>query len=273
MSLTSSLQVAVRAMEAQRRGIEVTGHNISNINTPGYARRVIDLKSTPPLDPGSAGSGVDVAGVRPQRDAFVERRLLQAVPTESREAAIADALSVIETVLGAPGESIDGALTAFFDAFAGLAEDPTSPSARQDVISRGQSLANAFGSVASDLVAAREDADLIVRGSVEEINRLATNIAELNQSIGQTANDSTKAFFRDRQQAAVDQLAEFIDVSSMLRDDGGIDLTFGSGRALVIGDNAHARQAVRLRARDVSLRRMDIRPHLLTRPPWSCQFL
>lgn len=243
-NLIDSLRIAVRAMDAQRRGIEVTGHNISNINTPGYARRTVDLRSVQPLSPGSAGNGVDVQGVRAMRDVFVERRLLQSLPGESREAAIADAVSVIETVLGAPGESIDGALTAFFDGFAGLAEDPTSASARQDVISRGQALANAFRAIAADFTAARDDADLAVRDSVDEVNRLATDIADLNQSIGQTADDSTKAFFRDRQHALIDQLAEHIDVSTLQRDDGGLDITFGNGRALVIGTNAHTLSTV-----------------------------
>lgn len=244
MALIDALHMATRAMDAQRSGIEVAGHNISNVNTPGYARRVLDLRPGAPLSPGSAGSGVEAIGVRALRDVFIERRLLQALPAEAREAAIADGLAVVETLLGAPGGSIDGALTEFFDAFAGLADDPTSLAARQDVISRAQSLANGMRTLSTQLNAARQDADLAIRDGVDEVNRLATTIADLNQSIAQTSDGPTKAFFRDRQQAEIDRLAALIDISTIARGDGGVDVTFGNGRSLVIGSNPHLLSAV-----------------------------
>ena len=47
-SLFSSLTSAARALDAQRFGLDVTGQNIANVNTPGYARRVIDMAAVPP---------------------------------------------------------------------------------------------------------------------------------------------------------------------------------------------------------------------------------
>ena len=40
MSLFSSLTTSARSLEAQRMGLEVTGQNIANVNTPGFSRRV-----------------------------------------------------------------------------------------------------------------------------------------------------------------------------------------------------------------------------------------
>jgi flagellar hook-associated protein 1 FlgK len=37
--LFDSLSMAARALDAQRFGLDVTGQNIANVNTPGYARR------------------------------------------------------------------------------------------------------------------------------------------------------------------------------------------------------------------------------------------
>jgi len=238
-NLTDALQIASRAMDAQRLGLEVTGHNIANVNTPAYARRVIDLRTRPPLYPGAPGTGVDVAGVRALRDSFVERRLLEALPGEGRERVIAETLSAVEALLGRPGESIDGALTDFFDGFAALVDDPTSTAARVDVIARGQALANAFRSAATNFGAAQHDADLVARDAVGEINTLAGRIAELNRSIAETIDPSSKAFFLDEQHQVLDRLAELIDVGTMSREDGGVDVTFGNGRSLVIGVNPH----------------------------------
>ena len=47
-SLFSSLTSAARALDAQRFGLDVTGQNIANVNTPGYTRRVIDMAAVPP---------------------------------------------------------------------------------------------------------------------------------------------------------------------------------------------------------------------------------
>jgi flagellar hook-associated protein 1 FlgK len=120
-----------------------------------------------------------------------------------------------------------------------LAQDPTSAAARQDVTARGQALAESFRSLSTDLRAIQRDTDLVARDVVEEINALIGTIAELNQSIGGALDQESKSYFRDEQQRSLDQLAELVDIATMAREDGGIDVTFGNGRSLVIGMNPH----------------------------------
>ena len=82
-----------RAMDAQRFGLDVAGQNMANVNTPGYSRRVVDLGAVPPVNSRySAGSGVEVLGVRAQRDRLLDLRLYREVPQEQREAAIYESL-------------------------------------------------------------------------------------------------------------------------------------------------------------------------------------
>ena len=61
--LFSSLTAASRALDAQRMGLDVAGQNIANVNTPGYARRTVDLAAVAPDAPTSPGRGVNVVGV------------------------------------------------------------------------------------------------------------------------------------------------------------------------------------------------------------------
>src|SRR6187455_2372166 len=98
--LFSMLHVASRALDAQRYGLDVAGQNIANVNTPGYARRTVDLTPVAPDAPGTAGRGVDVAGIRSLRDRLLERKLGQEVSAQQREAVLASSLSVVETALG-----------------------------------------------------------------------------------------------------------------------------------------------------------------------------
>src|SRR5688572_31222269 len=94
--LFTSLTSASRALDAQRYGLDVTGQNIANVNTPGYSRRTIDLIPVAPEAPGTAGRGVDVVGIRALRDRLLEARLSNEVPAQTREAAMAEALAVVE---------------------------------------------------------------------------------------------------------------------------------------------------------------------------------
>ena len=72
--LLGSLSSAARALEAQSYGLEVTGQNIANINTPGYARRTVNFAEVPPADPLKAGGGVVATGVTAYR-AHYDRQL------------------------------------------------------------------------------------------------------------------------------------------------------------------------------------------------------
>ena len=238
--LIGSLAAAARALDAQRYGLDVAGQNIANVNTKGYTRRVAELAAIPPRDRLGAGGGVDIAGLRASRDALLELRLQRERPAEQREAAIAGALAVVEVAIGRPGESLDARLSAFFDSAARLADDPVSSTARQELILQGEAVASAFRDMATRLDAAQRDADAGVQAAVGEVNALAVRVATLNDAIVDAGGTGAQALhLRDQQRVALDRLAELLDVESIGREDGGVDLVAGSGRPLVIGATAY----------------------------------
>jgi flagellar hook-associated protein 1 FlgK len=240
-NLFSSLTSAARALDAQRFGLDVTGQNIANVNTPGYARRVIDMAAVPPESNRAAGRGVDVIAVRSARDMLIERRLHTELPSERREAALADALSVVEVALGKPGQSIDGALDRFFDAFASLSQSPSSSVARQEVLLQAESLADSFRDMAERISVSQQDTDAQVSSAAQDVNELAAQIAKLNETIARTGESSGGLLhLQDEQSVLVRQLSELVDVDVLQRADGGVDITIGNGRALVIGENDYA---------------------------------
>ena len=79
MSEFSGLNMALTALQAQRRGLELAAQNASNTNTDGYSRQRLDLQSVgsstvPALYATSNGQsgGVQVAGITRFRDQFLE---------------------------------------------------------------------------------------------------------------------------------------------------------------------------------------------------------
>lgn len=245
MSLFGSLSSAARALEAQQYGLDVTGQNIANLNTPGYTRREPLLAAVAPTDWTSAGGGVEIQGLRAVRDTLIERRLLQERPGREREAALADALALVETSLGSGGSAIDAQLTAYFDSFSRLSEDPASATARQEVVLTGQSLAASFRDLASRLQLAAGDANARVGAGVDDINATLARVATLNEAIVRSgANPGEVQTLRDAQSVEIQRLSGLIGVTVIERRDGGVDVSLPSGQALVIGTSAYELSAV-----------------------------
>ncbi len=238
--LLATLASAARALDAHRFGLDVVGQNLANVATPGYTRRSVDLVSVPPRESQSAGSGVAVGGLLAARDELLDQRLRRALPDEAREAAVADALGVIATMIGAPGESVDAELSAFFAAFSALADDPVSPTLRQEVLADGASLAAEFRRVSGQLSQAGRDADRGIREAVDQISTLVDRIAQTNFVVGGRGQADPESMpLRDEQREAIKELAELIDISVIDREDGGFDINFGNGRPLVLGSVAY----------------------------------
>ena len=242
--LFGTLSMAARALEAQRFGLDVTGHNIANVNTPGYARRTAELSALPPTDAQRAGRGVAIEGVHAVRDALLERRVRGDLSARDFYSASSSILAQVEAAVGLPGQSIDADMLRFFDAFARLAEDPTSTGARLEVLTEGESLATAFQSMAAELDRSQREADRYVREEVDAINELAERIALLNSDMSKVPADREPLHERDQVIQAIRELSEHLDVVVIERgDDRALDVYFGNGRPLVVGDTRIAASA------------------------------
>ena len=77
-----------------------------------------------------------------------------------------------------------------------------------------------------------------------EINALAAQIAEVNLAYGAVAPGQQSLHLKDQLTALVHQLSELVDVDVLERPSGAVDITFGQGRALVVGQFTYALEAV-----------------------------
>ena len=53
VTASNGIEIGRRALQAQQTALQVTAHNIANVNTPGYSRRTVDLTNVGGV-PGSA---------------------------------------------------------------------------------------------------------------------------------------------------------------------------------------------------------------------------
>src|SRR5690606_21987542 len=106
------LRVALSSLYAQRRGLEITGHNIANANTEGYSRQRVGLESAggqtvPAIHSqwAGAGAGVTVRGVDRLRDQFLESRALVEHGVDAGLRQSQQVMARAELVFAEPGES------------------------------------------------------------------------------------------------------------------------------------------------------------------------
>ena len=227
-------------MRAFRTGLDVTGHNIANINTRGYSRRTLDLAELGPTIPGGPGRGVEVMGIRAARDNYVNARIGRESAGLAKDSSILDGVGLVDAAIGLPGSSIDARLTAFFDAWSGLATDVTSTPARDAVAREAQALEQAIGELSNGFAAQQRAADVGIRDGVAELNELSQQVAALNGHI--TAGGPDGDSLRDQRDLMIERMSALADVAVVHHTNGMADVSLAGGRAIVVGATGYAVQ-------------------------------
>ena len=241
MSVSPLISLGMRAMAASYAGLQVTGHNIANASVEGYSRQKVVL-TTPEgqfTGAGFFGRGVMVQSVTRSHDAMLTREAATARSLAAMDSARLTQLRRLEQVFQLGENGLGAATVELMDAFTDLANRPNDLSTRQVVLARARDLADRFTEVDDGLNAAQGGVAAAMRVSVQQINSLASGIAEANRRIadlkglGQPANDVL-----DERDRLISRLAEQVQVTRMEADDGTMSVFIGGGQRLVLGREA-----------------------------------
>ena len=236
-SLLSTMFLATGAMAADQGALEATTNNAANVNTPGYSREVPILQENPPVVLGnlSFGTGVSLAKIESVRDPILQLRIQQETGQQGQLNSFTGALSQTQTLFTAGASDIGSEISNLFSSISQLSTNPSSIALRQGVLTAASNLTSTFNNTASNLSVQRSNLDLNVVQSVQQVNTLTQQIAELNGQITTLQNLGQEAgTFIDRRDVLINQLSGLIDVSE-IKSDSGITLTTSNGTALVSG--------------------------------------
>jgi len=225
-NLLGSLEIGKRALNVQRMGITIAGHNLANVNTPDFARQRPEI------------TGAEVTQIRQIRDKFLEARFRQLTQDSAGSDVESERLRQLEVLFGDLSDTgITSVLSEFWDAFSDLTTQPESQAARITAIQNGETLAAELKGLYLDFSQMHTDLDTEIQDEVTQVNQIAESIARLNREIiaiegtGVNANDQ-----RDRRAQHLTELSEIINFSATEEDNGSTRLTIG-GFALVDGVN------------------------------------
>lgn len=233
-SLTQLMYTARDALSAQAYGLNVTGQNITNVNTPGYVRREA-LLETRALGTATTGS-VTAAGLRRATDIYIERREMVARGSAAAASAHDQHLASVEAMFNdLGGTGMGSALDGLFSSFSALAANPNDPTARATVLGAAENFATRASSLGDALAQTRDDLLAQAQATVQQINARAQSISQLNRRIqAAEAQGEDAADLKDQRNNLLLDLSQLVDVRT-IPDDGGSLIVQASGTTLVDG--------------------------------------
>lgn len=245
--MSDLLNIGMSGLHAAKTNLSVTGHNITNINTPGYTRQDTVQATRIPQYTGAGyiGSGTSLVDVRRSYNEFLTTQLRSSTALSSDVQAYKSQIEQLDALLAGSTTGINPSLQAFFSATQTAAEDPSNIPARQLVIAEAEGLARRFNNIYDNISSQNSFINKQLVASTDQINQLAQTVGSLNAAIasagtnGQQPND-----LLDARDEAVRQLSTYIGVTVVVQDDNSFNLSIGSGQPLVVGSVVNQIQAV-----------------------------
>ena len=239
-SLNLAMWIASHALDAEQGALNVTANNIANASTPGYSREVVDLSETTPSVVGGLtfGTGVSLDQIQSVRDQLLSLQIAEQTTQQSGAQTQLNALQQVQGLFSDPTQGIGANLTAFFNSISQLSTNPTDGALRQSVITAAQNLVGSFNQTAQSLSRIQSNLNQTIPQTVDQINSLTKQIAQLNAQVGQMQQlGKDPGSFLDQENQLINQLSQLTNVNET-RTEQGLTLTTGSGTALVVGNQS-----------------------------------
>lgn len=233
------LNIGLSGLAASKTQLSVTGHNITNVNTPGYSRQDATQATRNPQFSGAGyiGSGTTLVDVRRTYSEFLTSQLRSSTALASDVAAYKSQIDQLDSLLAGSTTGITPSLQKFFSALQTAAEDPANIPARQLVLAESEGLARRFNTVYDRLSEQNSFTNKQMAAVTDQVNRLAGSIGKLNDAIATAAaNGKQPNDLLDAREEAIRQLSTYIGVSVVPQDDSSLNVSIGSGQPLVVGN-------------------------------------
>ncbi|MEL7537869.1 MAG: flagellar hook-associated protein FlgK [Pseudomonadota bacterium] len=259
--MTGFLTSGLSALIGTRAALDITGQNIANVNTPGYSRQRVDFapQQVQRTIGSSFGNGVTVEGLERFTNSFVFDTVVDGSSGSGRLSTLSDYSNRINNLLADPQLGVGPTIQQFFDALQDATADPASTELRQVVLGQAEALANRFNRVGGEIAEIGNEIDRNLAATVDEINALTAEIADLNVRIVGTNNAPIAPNdLLDQRDLALTQLAELIGIETVEDSDGAVNVVALPGYSLVTGAGANT-LAVEADPLDASRLRVELR--------------
>lgn len=236
MSLTGALNAAVASLRVNQASIQVLSANIAHVNDPNYTKKTLNRESLV-LGDSQVGS-VGIASYSTAVSESLRKQMEALIASNGASGAQDEFMSRVQQLLGTSSDqaALPNLLAQFTSAWQTLQATPESKAAQTAVIRYGEQLTQEINRVAAGIDTIDSEAKDETRQSVDKLNSLLEQVFEMNLRL-RSASDkgAERTELIDQRDALVREVAEYVDVRTVERENGAIALFTPAGLSLVDG--------------------------------------
>ncbi|VAV87590.1 Flagellar hook-associated protein FlgK [hydrothermal vent metagenome] len=233
MSINAIINNSLTGLFTNQTALRVTSSNIANINTPGYARQIIQQEA---IVNGSTMGGVKISEIVRVVDKFLVSAVYDANANYSRYEVENAFQSRIQSLLGRPDQnnSLSGRIDNTFNAISEMALNPLSLVLKESTISSINQFGEEIGGLAQQIQNMRLDASNQIAQQVDRINALTKRIESLNPLIiKETLTGGEPGGLVEKRAQALTELSNIVDLNITDSGNNNIQVSTSSGVVLV----------------------------------------
>lgn len=235
MTLSSAFSIINSAFASNAAQSAIISSNISNANTPGYAREIANVLT-------NSYGGSDVASVTREANSALLEQVNASTSQAASEQALANGLTTLAQTVsdsassssasGATqnGDSPSAMLANLQSALTTYEASPSNAAAGQAVVTAASDLASSLNSGAATVQQVREQADSDMAASVSTVNSLLNQFSQVDATIvNGLATGANVSGAEDTRDTILTQLSQQIGISTTVNANGSTSIYTDSG--------------------------------------------
>ena len=175
--------------------------------------------------------------IRRAADQLAISRLLDSGGELARLKQLSGMADRVNALFSDAATNVAGVWSNFFDTVSGLSSNAAGTADRQNMLDGAKALANRFSQLNTHLNNLNGEVNNGLMAGATEVNRLASEIAQINGAIGTNIANAAPDLL-DRRDQLISQLVGYTGGTAVIQDGGIMNVYTAGGQALVVGTTA-----------------------------------
>ncbi len=227
--LSDLLTIGASGLNAAKKSIQTTSHNISNVNTEGFTRKHAHKETEFPLKKGNLimGSGVKVSKIDRSVNPYIEKKLNLATSEHSFYKERTNQLTQVESLFNTlEVEGLHKILNNFYNSFRELSNHPEDQAIRSVVRDKAQLVIEDFKKIRQTIDKLSYAIDSQIEKEISDANGILQDIANLNVKIveAEVLSNSEAGDLRDERDLKIRELSKFFRIHIYEEEKGALGI-------------------------------------------------
>lgn len=209
--MLNTLNVSYSGLTSAKIAVENVSNNIANENTPGYKKRVVDMKELEQTDTRFTGRGVGSDNAYRITSQYMFDRLLSESSKQSNFSKTSSILANVEVAFKETENSgFSSDLNRYFQAVENLRSNPNSEIYKNNLANEGKVIVSSLQSLYSSIEKTQALEKEELQSNVTKVNSLLQEIGSINEKLGKQSVATNDLL--DKRDQLEEELSGYVDI-------------------------------------------------------------